>query len=278
SKWKKVDEAIGYLVEKPSIAKLYTEVDEIISKAAADIKSKDTDGVITFTPKEFAAKATKLKNKFNTMQDFSNEVGNVVHATIDEPFHEKIDHYIQSMRDLTITQFNTVNRLGITESSMGRVNVKEAITIDDLLTGKTVYAKQLQKEYEKWQLANQDQKISADDYRQAALHTRAFEYTSIKDEQQKKEFWFAIIAIVVTIGLGIICPPAGVVAGGLFAAYEIGSAVTGIDLVSERELGDAERWLRGGTAIIPLSVVGKVGKVATGTSRNVKNVAGQAKK
>lgn len=35
--------------------------------------------------------------------------------TIDETFPENIDHYVKTMRDFTITQFNTPNRIGVRE-------------------------------------------------------------------------------------------------------------------------------------------------------------------
>ncbi|MEG0451245.1 MAG: hypothetical protein RR595_15420, partial [Lysinibacillus sp.] len=75
SKWKKMDEAIDYIVGKPGIAKLYNKAEKIIMDADGDIKSKDTDGVITFKAEEFADKAKNLQKKYETMQEFANEVG-----------------------------------------------------------------------------------------------------------------------------------------------------------------------------------------------------------
>ena len=62
------------------------------------------------------------------------------------------------------------------------------------------------------------------DYRQAALNSGAFEYEGIRSGQEKKEFWFNIIAAGIIIGLSIVCPPAGLAAGAVYTAIDLAGA------------------------------------------------------
>jgi hypothetical protein len=52
---------------------------------------------------------------------------------------------------------------------------------------------------------------------QAALHTRALEYESIRNQQENNEFWVQVGSLVVIVGVALICPPAGLALG---AAYD----------------------------------------------------------
>ncbi|MBC1487400.1 hypothetical protein HB897_14295, partial [Listeria seeligeri] len=99
---------------------------------------------------------------------------------------------------------------------------------------------------------NPDQKVSEADFKMGMLHTRAFDYKSIKDEQEEKEFWVNIVAAVVIVGVSIVCPPVGLALGVGFGALEASSAISGKDWISGRELSDQERLLRGGFALLDI--------------------------
>ncbi|MED4322127.1 hypothetical protein P9232_11780, partial [Weizmannia sp. CD-2023] len=90
---------------------------------------------------------------------------------------------------------------------------KAEVGLEDLFSGSNAYAKQLKEEYDNWKLQNPDQEISEKDYEQAVLHSRAFQYDSIRDGQEKKEFWGQIASLAVIVGISIICPPAGLALG-----------------------------------------------------------------
>ncbi|MED6017540.1 hypothetical protein VZU59_03540, partial [Listeria monocytogenes] len=107
-----------------------------------------------------------------------------------------------------------------------------------------------------------DQDVSKKDFQMGMLHSRAFEYKSIKDEQQEKEFWVNIVATVVIVGVSIFCPPAGLALAVGYGSLEAGSAISGKDWVSGRELSTEERALRGGLAL--LDIVPGVKALSTG--------------
>ncbi|MBB5170774.1 pre-toxin TG domain-containing protein [Rummeliibacillus stabekisii] len=58
--------------------------------------------------------------------------------------------------------------------------------------------------------------------------------------------------IWVEVGLTIVCPPAGLVAGAAYTAIDVGGAIAGEDLISGRKLSDNERLVRGAFAIVPV--------------------------
>jgi hypothetical protein len=135
---------------------------------------------------------------------------------------------------------------------------KTEVGLDDLFSGDSFYAEQMKLEYEAWKQLNADQDITREDYQVAVLNTNAFGYESIQNQQENKEFWVNIAALVVIVGVAIVCPPAGLALGAVYGSLELKSAISGEDWVSGRELGTTERWLRG--ALSPLDLVpGAVG-------------------
>jgi hypothetical protein len=105
-----------------------------------------------------------------------------------------------------------------------------------------------------------------------AVNTRAFEYESIEDDQFTKEFWINIAALVVTVAVTVVCPPAGAVLGAAYASVEMGSAISGEDWASGRELDTSERWTRGILAPVDILPVGKAATTFTGTARTTNKV------
>ncbi|WP_246140813.1 HNH endonuclease [Bacillus marasmi] len=204
--------------------------------------------------------SSALYEDFQVLHRFTGKVGDIVDRTIDERFYKYIDAFVEEMRDLSISNYTTKNRLGISEKfhiTAGAYNSveieKPEISLDDIFSGDNFYGKQMKLEYENWKELNSNQDFSQKEYQQAIVNTRAFEYESIRDTQENKEFWFQIGALVVIIGATLICPPAGMALGAVYGTYELSSAVSGKDLVSGRELGTSERWVRG--LLAPLDIV-----------------------
>ena len=207
---------------------------------------------------------------FDVLHNFSGKVGDIVDRTIDQPFYEDMDAFVEAMRDLSISNYTTTNRIGATEivQSYAGYGVpqqfeidKAEVSLDDLLSGDTFYGEQMKLEYEAWKELNPDQDFSQKEYQQAIVNTRAFGYESIRDTQENKEFWFQIGALVVIVGTTLICPPAGIALGAAYGAYELTSALSGKDLVSGRELDTSERWVRG--LLAPLDIVPGAGVAVT---------------
>ncbi len=137
---------------------------------------------------------------------------------------------------------------------------KTEISLDDIFSGDNFYGKQMKLEYEAWKELNPEQDFTQKEYQMAAVNTRAFEYESIRSQQESKEFWVQLGALVVIVGTTLICPPAGIALGVAYGSMELSSAVSGKDWVSGRELGTGERWFRGFLA--PLDIIPGVGAIA----------------
>ncbi|WP_249927470.1 HNH endonuclease, partial [Heyndrickxia sporothermodurans] len=130
---------------------------------------------------------------------------------------------------------------------------------DDLFNGDNYYAEQIKLEYDAWKELNPDQDFSQKEYQLAAVNTRAFEYESIRNQQESKEFWGQIAALVVIVGVSLVCPPAGIALGAVYGTFELSSAVSGKDWISGRELGTGERVFRG--LLSPLDIIPGVSSV-----------------
>ncbi|MED3698924.1 AHH domain-containing protein, partial [Heyndrickxia sporothermodurans] len=121
------------------------------------------------------------------------------------------------------------------------------------------YAEQIKLEYDAWKELNPDQDFSQKEYQLAAVNTRAFEYESIRNHQESKEFWGQIAALVVIVGVSLVCPPAGIALGAAYGTFELSSAVSGKDWISGRELGTGERVFRG--VLSPLDIIPGVNSI-----------------
>ena len=111
----------------------------------------------------------------------------------------------------------------------------------------------------------------------ASHHTRAFNYESIRDQQEAIEMWRDLAIGGGLLLLGLFCPPAGgfVLAASLtMSAADMYSATTGKDWGTGRELSTEERILRGGFALLELVPgIGYLNDVAkSGGKVAVKNV------
>ncbi|EUJ16502.1 hypothetical protein MAQA_16084, partial [Listeria aquatica FSL S10-1188] len=129
---------------------------------------------------------------------------------------------------------------------------KKEVSLDDLFSGDNYYADQMKVQYEEWKRQNKDQDVSQKDFRSAMINSRAFEYTSIKDEQQKKEFWVNVVATVAIVGVSIFCPPAGLALGLAYGGLEMSAAVSGKDWLTGREMDTSERVMRGAFSLLDI--------------------------
>ncbi|MEC0281587.1 CdiA family toxin C-terminal domain-containing protein [Terribacillus saccharophilus] len=251
-------------------------LDEVSEKVA----KYDSDGVVSFSYTSDKDKYQRLFEDFKVLEDFSGNVGDIVEDTIDQPFYEDIDAFVQKVRDSSISNYTTSNHIGATEtipisyygSYQEYETEKTEITIDDILSGDNYYADQIKTSFEEWKVQNPDEDISYEDYRTAAVNTRAFEYESIEDGQFTKEFWVNIAALVVIVGVTVVCPPAGAVLGAAYATVEMGSAISGQDWASGRELDTSERWTRGLLAPLDVLPVGNAVTSFAGTARTTSKV------
>ncbi|MUK87590.1 hypothetical protein GMD78_04140 [Ornithinibacillus sp. L9] len=264
--WEKMKSGLGDLIGlgrwgKGMIDDL-KDITDNLEDAKSDIAKYDSDGVVSFSHIDREQNYQSLFDDFNVLHTFSGKVGDIVDRTIDQPFYEDIDTFVETMRDATISKYTTENRIGATEEQTiyygqgmqeTRKVPKAEVSLDDLLSGDNYYAEQLKIEYDMWKAEHPDQDFSQEDYRMAAVNMRAFEYDSIKDQQYNKEFWVNIAALVVIVGAAIVCPPAGLALGAAYGGMEISTAITGKDWISGRELDTGERWFRG--ALAPLDIV-----------------------
>ncbi|QIZ06199.1 hypothetical protein HFZ78_05220 [Priestia megaterium] len=266
SDWDKMKDGIGDLIGLGRWGKgmidTLKDLSDNLEDAESDIANHDSDGVISFHYTSQKGQYQGLYEDFEILHSFTGKVGDIVDRTIDQPFYEDMDAFVEAMRDLSISNYTTTNRLGATETQYVYAGYgpaqsfevpKTEVSLDDLFSGDNYYASQMKLEYDAWKELNPDQEFSQEEYQQAILNTRAFEYESIRNQQEDKEFWVQIGALVVIVGATIICPPAGLALGAAYGAMELSTAVSGKDWVSGRELGTGERWFRG--LLAPLDIV-----------------------
>jgi hypothetical protein len=266
SDWERMKDGIGDLIGLGRWGKgmidTLKDLSDNLEDAESDIANFDSDGVISFHHTSQKSRYQELFEDFEILHNFTGKVGEIVDRTIDRPFYEDMDAFVEAMRDLTISNYTTTNRVGATETQYVYAGYgpaqsfevpKTEVSLDDLFSGDNYYASQMKLEYDAWKELNPDQDFTQEEYQQAVLNTRAFEYESIRNQQENKEFWVQIGALVVIVGTTLICPPAGMALGAAYGAMELSSAVSGKDWVSGRELGTSERWFRG--LLAPLDIV-----------------------
>ncbi|MFS0560820.1 hypothetical protein AB1K91_08760 [Terribacillus sp. 179-K 1B1 HS] len=284
SQWEKTRDSlrdlIGLGVWGKGMIDTMKDITDNLDEASEKVAKYDSDGVVSFSYTSDKDKYQRLFEDFKVLEDYSGSVGDIVEDNIDQPFYEDIDEFVQKVRDSSISNYTTKNHIGATEtipisyygSYQEYTTEKTEITMDDILSGDNYYADQIKASFEEWKVQNPDEDISYEDYRTAAVNTRAFEYESIEDGQFTKEFWVNIAALVVIVGVTVVCPPAGAVLGAAYATVEMGSAISGKDWASGRELDTTERWTRGILAPIDILPIGKAITTFTGTARTTSKV------
>ncbi|WP_270998143.1 glycohydrolase toxin TNT-related protein [Listeria seeligeri] len=262
--WQEAKSALAPFTEANWFGGLFNNLEDVsknMEVAEEDIVDLDSDRAISFQHKNYQDKYGEIEDDLKVLYKFSSHAGERIETLIDEPFYKKLDAFVDGMQDLSITTYSTTNRIGAkstqtytTSDGTSQVieSVKENATIEDLMNGDNFYANQMNLQYEAWKRANPDQDVSEADFKMGMLHTRAFDYKSIQDEQKEQEFWVNIVATVVMVGVSIVCPPAGLALGIGYGALEASSAITGKDWISGRELSKQERLLRGGFALLDI--------------------------
>ncbi|WP_271005006.1 glycohydrolase toxin TNT-related protein [Listeria seeligeri] len=262
--WQEAKSALAPFAAANWFGGLFNNLEDVsknMEVAEEDILDLDSDRAISFQHKNYQDKYGEIEDDLKVLHKFSSHAGERIETLIDEPFYKKLDAFVDGMQDLSITTYSTTNRIGAkstqtytTSDGTSQVieSVKENATIEDLMNGDNFYANQMNLQYEAWKRANPDQDVSEADFKMGMLHTRAFDYKSIKDKQEEKEFWVNIVATVVMVGVSIVCPPAGLALGIGYGALEASSAITGKDWISGRELSNQERLLRGGFALLDI--------------------------
>ncbi|MGF9963738.1 hypothetical protein [Bacillus rhizoplanae] len=285
--WEKTEEGIGDLVGlgkwgKGVIDKL-KKLDDIMEDAKDSIGEYDVDGVVHLQHTSQKSKYQDLYEDYEVLHDFSEKVGELIDTEIDQPFYEDIDAFAQAMRDLTIEKYETRNTIGAKETiatPMGgsyvqtTERVKDKITVNDIFTSNNVFATNLKAEFEAYMKEHPKENVSYTTYQKSALNSRAFNYESIKDKQQHKEFWRDVGILGTTLVLAAATPffpPAG---AALFAfttsvgMMELSSAATGKDWMTGRKLDTSERLLRGVLSFVDVLPAAKslssFGDVTTG--------------
>ncbi|WP_240310375.1 HNH endonuclease [Listeria goaensis] len=261
--FEKAGKSIGSLIGKGAWGKgtidHLKKVSKNLEEAEDDIARYDTDGVISFHHTSQTTKYQEIFEDFDVLYRFSDQIGDIVNNTIDHPFYEKLDDFVAGMRDLDATTFTTENRIGATttttqfENSYTQKQVevpKSKVSLEDLFSGDTFYADQMKLQYDAWKQTNKGEDVSHQDFQAAMLNSRAFAYTSIKDEQQKTEFWTLVVATIVIVGVSAFCPLAGVALSAAYGTLEISAAKTGKDWMTGRELDATERAQRGAFAVL----------------------------
>ncbi|MHC5319547.1 ribonuclease YeeF family protein [Listeria kieliensis] len=263
--FEKAEKSIGSLIGKGAWGKgaidSLKDVSKNLEEVEKDIARLDADGTISFSHTDNKHKLQELYEDFEVLHDFAGEAGELVNDKIDQPFYEALDEFVEGMRDLDASKFTTKNRIGATKTVTTYANSytqeqievpKKEVSLDDLFSGDNYYADQMKVQYEEWKRQNKDQDVSQKDFRSAMINSRAFEYTSIKDEQQKKEFWVNVVATVAIVGVSIFCPPAGLALGLAYGGLEMSAAVSGKDWLTGRELDTSERAMRGAFSLLDI--------------------------
>lgn len=256
--WETMRSSVGNVVGKGAWGKgVIDDLKDItknLEKAEEKISAKDEDGVVSFHHLDRTTTYQEIYEKMEVLYGFTNKAHDLVDETIDEKFYQEIDKYAVAMRDLTINKYSTKNITGATKqelvftsSSMQEMQTvsKDKITVDDLFSDSSPLGKKMKADFDQYRLSQGDKEIKYEDFKQSMLNTGAFEYTSIKDKQMKKEMWVNLGIAAVVVIASIAFPPAGMALGLVVSSLEVGSAITGKDWVSGRELGTGERVFRG---------------------------------
>ncbi|WP_048517389.1 hypothetical protein [Bacillus mycoides] len=245
----------------------------------------DEDRVVRLPYKSQKGKYQELKEDYNVLHDFSGKVGGLIDTEIDQPSYEDMDAFAEAMRDLTIDKYETSNTIGAKETIMtgsyGQTaeHIKDKIKVSDIFSSNNFFMTSLKAEFDAYKKENPKDNMSYETYQQRRLNSRAFNYDSIKDQQQNKEFWRDVGILGTTLllaGATVFFPPAG---AALFAftasvgVMEVSSAVTGKDWLTQRKLDTNERWLRGVLGFVDVAPVAKglhaFGNVTTGLKSGV---------
>ncbi|WP_240517708.1 zincin-like metallopeptidase toxin domain-containing protein [Bacillus pseudomycoides] len=229
------------------------QANNLVNDIQERIQELDSDGSIYFHHKDQLETIGKLHNAYTDLETYCDQAGQVVNEHIDKPFLVKMDKFTEEMRDLSIKNFETTNRIGSTttttvpgSNSYGSTpqtitTTKPKITVDDIFKDSHAFDEVLRAEYKEIKENNPNAKLDYEEYRKLVPSTRGFEYTSIEDDQKKLETWrdFGITgAILVTT---VVCAPLGFFVGVTYSIVQGKSAYDGEDWGTHRKLSQDEQ-------------------------------------
>ncbi|MBC1523541.1 hypothetical protein HB884_04895 [Listeria booriae] len=264
SEWEKSEKALKSLIGLgwgKGVTDYLKKINKNFEDVQHDIQKDDSDGVISFSFTDKESKYQEMFEKMEVLHSYADNAGNMVERVIDEPFYKDIDKFVEKMEGLSIEEYETKNTIGATQIiSTGAYSYgmsptttevkKDKINLKDIMAGDNFFADNLKAQFAEYSKQNPDQKFTYDQYQSAVSSSRAFEYNSIRDDQQNTEFWRDIGIAVVIIGVSIVCPPAGLALGVAYGTLELTSAATGKDWLTGREMDGGERATRGAFALL----------------------------
>ncbi|WP_242143270.1 polymorphic toxin type 15 domain-containing protein [Bacillus cereus group sp. BfR-BA-01430] len=248
--WQQMKDGINEIT-KDAIMKL-RQADELLEDIQERIQDLDSDRCIDFHHRKQEKKINTLLEDYTTLQKYCDKAGQIVYEHIDEPFYKKMDEFAQKMRDISIRDFQTKNRIGAkaktTLPSSHAYGVpqtittkKEKITVDDIFKDSLAFDHVLRAQYNEVKKQNPDAKLNYKEYRQLVPSMRGFEYTSIEDEQKKLETWRDVAISGTLIVTTIFCPPLGIAASVVYGGLQVKSAIEGEDWGTHRKLSKEEQ-------------------------------------
>ncbi|MGG2066965.1 DNA/RNA non-specific endonuclease [Bacillus sp. S14(2024)] len=248
--WQEMKEGIDQLT-KEALREL-TKVNDLLEEIESKIHSLDSDRSINFQHSSQQKKINQLLDAYTTLGNYCTQAGRVVSRHIDEPFYKDMDKFAGKMRDLSIRNYSTKNRIGSTSTTTmpnahgyGMAQTittkKDKITVDDIFKDSVAFDKVLRAQYKEIKQENPDAKLDYAEYRKLVPSMRGFEYKTREDEQKKLEMWRDLVIGAGLIILTIACPPAGLTAAALYGGLQLKSAYDGKDWGTGRKLSDAER-------------------------------------
>ena len=246
------------------------DIDQLVSiseSAKKLIQERDSDGVVSFHYHDERQTAQSLQGKLESLEKYAGNVSTYLKNRIDQPFYKAIDGVGAKLEALSIASYKTSNTIGYQRTDVvkdvygnpigtQKVTPKE-IGLEELYRVDNPYKKTLQASYQDFKNSKtyKDHKLTETEFLMASHHTRAFNYESIRDQQEAIEMWRDLAIGGGLLLLGLFCPPAGgfVLAASLtMSAADMYSALSGRDWGTGRELDPTERGLRGFFALIDL--------------------------
>ncbi|MEI4803438.1 hypothetical protein WAZ07_19635 [Bacillus sp. FJAT-51639] len=231
------------------------QANNLVKDIQERIQDLDSDRSIYFHHKDQLETIGKLHNAYTDLDSYCDQAGQAVYEHIDKPFVETMDRFAQEMRDISIKNFETTNRIGSTTTTIVDsrsyggtpqtiTTTKPKITVDDIFRDSEAFNEVLRAEYEEWKRRDPNMNLDYEEYRRRVPSTRGFEYRSIEDEQKQLEAFRDFGLGVLTVGATFICPPLGVAASLIFGGLQVKSASDGEDWGTHRKLSEGERTER----------------------------------
>ena len=250
------------------------------------IREKDSDGVVSYSYHDERQTAQGLQGKLEALEKYSSQVSTYLKDKIDQPFYKAMDDVGARLEALSIASYKTGNTIGykrteVVKDTYGnpigtRTVTPDEIGLEELYQVDNPYKDSLQASYQDYKNSDayKDHKLTETEFLMASHHTRAFDYESIRDQQEAIEMWRDLALGAGVIILAVFCPPAAAVVGFTLAAADMYSAISGKDWGTGRQLSTEERVLRGSFALLELVPgIGYLNDVAkSGGKVAVKNV------